>query len=95
MSQEPRYSYKVSAPQRPLPPAAIAALAGGKKIEAIKIVRREWGTDLKDSKDAVEAYAKGSPDLMAASPQAESRANAWLWLVGLVALAVAAYYFLR
>jgi len=85
----------VSAPERPLPAAAIAALDNGNKIEAIKIVRQEWGTDLRDSKDAVEAYAKGRPDLMAASQQAGSRAKAWLWFVALVALAVAVYYFLR
>jgi hypothetical protein len=85
----------VSAPQRPLPDAAIAALANGNKIEAIKIVRKEWGTDLKDSKDAVDAYAKDHPDLMAASQQAGSRAKAWLWLVVLAAAAVGAYYFFR
>jgi len=93
--EELRYRCNVSAPERPLPAAAIAALASGNKIEAIKIVRQEWGTDLRDSKDAVEAYAKSRPDLMAASQQAGSRAKAWLWLVASVAVAVAAYYFLR
>ena len=78
-----------------MPAAAIAALANGNKIEAIKIVRQEWGTDLKDSKDAVDSYAKGRPDLMAASQQAGSRAKAWLLLVALAAVAFAAYYFLR
>jgi ribosomal protein L7/L12 len=92
---ELRYRCSVSAPERPLPAAAIAALANGNKIEAIKIVRQEWGIDLRESKDAVEAYAKGGPDQMAASQQAGSRAKAWLWLFVLVALAVAAYYFLR
>jgi hypothetical protein len=90
-----RYGGNVPATERPLPAAAIAALAKGNKIEAIKIVRQEWGADLKDSKDAVEAYAKGRPDLMPASQQAGSRAEAWFWLLGLVAVAVAAYYFLR
>ncbi len=90
-----RYSCSVSAPDRPLPAAAIAALTNGNKIEAIKIVRQEWGTDLKDSKAAVEAYAKSRPELVAANHKDGSRARAWLWLVVLVAVAMAAYYFLR
>lgn len=32
-----------------------AALRDGRKIEAIKIYRQAYGTDLKDAKDAVEA----------------------------------------
>jgi len=50
---------------RPLPPAAVAALSNGNKIEAIKIVRQEWGTDLKDAKDAVDAYVRTQPALAA------------------------------
>jgi len=90
-----RYCCDVSPPERSLPAAAISALANGNKIEAIKIVRKEWGTDLKDSKDAVDAYAKSHPEVMAASEQAGSRAKAWLWLMVLLAVAVGAYYFLR
>jgi hypothetical protein len=90
-----RYCCIVSAPERSLPAAAIAAVTKGNKIEAIKIVRQEWGTDLKDSKDAVDAYLKSRPDIIAASQQAGARAKAWLWLVLLVALAIAFYYFRR
>jgi hypothetical protein len=93
--KELRYCCDVSAPERSLPAAAIAAVTRGNKIEAIRIVRQDWGTDLKDSKDAVEAYLKSRPDIMAASQQAGARAKAWLWLVLLVALAVATYYIRR
>lgn len=40
-----------------LPSEAVAALARGELIQAIKIVREATGTGLKESKDAVEAYA--------------------------------------
>ncbi|MBB1624624.1 ribosomal protein L7/L12 [Achromobacter sp. UMC71] len=40
-----------------LPPEAIAALARGNFIEAIKITRDRSGMDLKSSKEAVERYA--------------------------------------
>ena len=39
-----------------LPDAAIEALTKGRKIEAVKILRREWNIDLKDAKDAVDQY---------------------------------------
>lgn len=48
-----------------LPPEAIAALAQGRLIEAIKIVRDQSGLDLKSAKEAVERYANetsGMPD---------------------------------
>lgn len=41
---------------RPFPPAAIAALSNGNNI-----VREAWGVDLKDAKDAVEAYVTAQP----------------------------------
>src|SRR5579872_2680599 len=81
-----RYGGSVIDPSRPLPAAAIDALTKGNKIEAIKIVRQEWGTDLKDSKDAVDAYAKTRPDLMSQSQPGGSRAGAWLWLLVLLAV---------
>jgi ribosomal protein L7/L12 len=39
-----------------LPDAAIAALTNGRKIEAVKILRREWNIDLKEAKDTVDKY---------------------------------------
>ena len=75
---------------------ALTALAQGKKIEAIKIVRREWGLDLKQAKDAVDAYLLTQPAL-AATLQESSVAGqrgclAWMIALALVALAV---YYLR
>lgn len=82
---------------RPFPAAAIAALSNGNKIEAIKIVRQEWGADLKDSKDAVEAYIKTQPALAATMQEASARSQrsglVWLLVVALIGAAV--YYFLR
>ena len=46
-----------------LSPAAIAALQSGNKIDAIRIVRSERGCDLKDAKDAVDAYVASHPAL--------------------------------
>ena len=40
----------------------IAALLGGRKIEAIKLLRKERGMDLKAAKEAVEAWLKSHTD---------------------------------
>ncbi|MDP3701140.1 MAG: ribosomal protein L7/L12 [Hylemonella sp.] len=47
-------------PGAALPPAALAAMASGQKIEAIKLVREATGLGLKEAKDAVEAAASGA-----------------------------------
>jgi hypothetical protein len=82
---------------RPFPAAAIAALHNGNKIDAIKIVRQEWGTDLKDSKDAVEAYVKTQPALAATMQEASANSQrsglTWLFVVALIGALV--YYFVR
>lgn len=82
---------------RPFPAAAIAALSSGNKIEAIKIVRQEWGTDLKDSKDAVEAYVKTQPALAATMQEAgaNSQRSGLTWLFVVVFIGAVIYYFLR
>jgi hypothetical protein len=82
---------------RPLPPEAIAALSGGKKIEAIKIVRQEWGVDLKDAKDAVDAYVKSQPTLAASMQEASagSQRGCITWLLFLALAGFVLYYFLR
>ena len=41
----------------------LAALHAGKKIEAIRIYREAYGTDLKDAKDAVDALQAQQPKL--------------------------------
>ena len=82
---------------RPFPAAAIAALSSGNKIEAIKIVRQEWGTDMKDSKDAVESYVKTQPALAATMQEASANSQrsglTWLFVVALIGAVI--YYFLR
>jgi hypothetical protein len=82
---------------QPFPAAAVAALSNGHKIEAIKIVRQEWGTDLKDSKDAVEAYIKTQPALAATMQEAgaNSQRSGLTWLFVLALVGALIYYFLR
>lgn len=83
---------------RELPPMAVSALSQGNKIEAIKIVRQEWGLGLKEAKDAVEAYARTQPALAAAMAEssASSKRGCVTWLIGIaLAAAAVAYYYLR
>jgi hypothetical protein len=65
---------------RPFPAAAVAALSNGHKIEAIKIVRQEWGTDLKDS-------------IQEAGANSQRSGLTWLFVLALVGALI--YYFLR
>lgn len=44
-----------------LPEDVVAAIEGGRKIEAIKLLREQWNLDLKSAKVAVESYAAGRP----------------------------------
>lgn len=78
-----------------LPIAAISALHLGNKIEAIKIVRRERGLELKLAKDAVEAYVRSQPALQAsfAAKQRAARGSALRWLLFTVAVVLASVYF--
>lgn len=76
------------------PQSAIAALEQGHTIEAIKIVRLERGLGLKESKDLVDAYLKGRPDLQRRleAAQAEARQGIVRWLAIFLALAAVAAY---
>ena len=73
--------------------AAIAALRQGNKIEAIKLVRREKGLELKEAKDLVDTYVRSDPDLQASLAAARSGTarNALWWLAAILAVVVAAY----
>ena len=75
---------------RELPAAAIEALTKGHKIEAIKIVRQEWGLGLKEAKDAVDAYVKTRPDLASQFQEAGNN-RLWLWLL-VVLTAILLFY---
>jgi ribosomal protein L7/L12 len=79
-----------------LSPAAIAALRQGNKIEAIKIVRVERNLGLKEAKDWVEAYVSGDLSLKRKMEEvrAEAKKGFMFWLLVLLALGAAAYYFL-
>jgi len=82
--------------EKAMPAAAIFALQRGDKIGAIKIVRGEFGTDLKDSKDLVEAYLRTQPAMQAgiSAAQKESMRRALWWLAAVVGGAVLAYLLL-
>ena len=86
-------------PQKPrdLPPLALRALAQGKKIDAIKIVRQEWGVGLKDAKDAVDAIIRTRPDLAATVQEssAASQRGCLVWVICLALVGVAIVYYLR
>jgi hypothetical protein len=75
-------------PTDTLPPEAVAALARGHKIDAIRIVREEHGVDLKAAKDRVEAYARAHPALGDRHSPGEVRASRGPALA--IALALAA-----
>lgn len=79
-----------------LPQAAVAALRKGHTIEAIKIVRKERGLDLRDAKAAVDQYVRADPLLERSlrATQAEARRGGVVWVLLLLALAVAGYAFL-
>lgn len=79
-----------------LPSAAIAALQKGNKIEAIKIVRVERNLGLKEAKDCVEDHVRRDPLLKRKleEAQAEAKKGFMFWLVVLLALGAAVYYFL-
>ena len=76
--------------------AAIAALHRGNKMEAIKIVREEQNSGLKEAKDAVEDYIRNQPTLQSsfAAAQSETKRTALRWLVMFIGLAILSYYFL-
>jgi len=86
-----------------LPPAAIAALAGGNKIEAIKLAREANGIGLKEAKELVDAAEAGSNrngSTNAASglaPGEVSRSSSlisWI-LIAVAALAVGVWLLVR
>lgn len=86
------------APRDPgnLPPAAVEALRKGKTIEAIKILRQEHGLELRDAKQAVDQYVRANPALEQSlrAAQAEANRGCVVWVLGMLALAAAGYYFL-
>ena len=80
-----------------LPAAAVSALHEGRKIQAIKIVRRELNVDLKAAKDAVEAYIRSQPALEASlnARQAEATRGLLSWVAGIALVLIGLYFFLK
>lgn len=80
-----------------MPQAAIDALREGSKIEAIRLVREHTGLGLKAAKDMVDGYERQMPDAARGrlSPGEVGRGVGVLpWVIGAVALAALAYFFL-
>ena len=80
-----------------LPAAAIAALHEGRKIDAIKIVRRERGVELKAAKEEVDAYIRSQPVLEAEldARQASATRGFLGWLAGAALVLVILYVLSR
>ncbi|MBI3621774.1 MAG: ribosomal protein L7/L12 [Nitrospirae bacterium] len=80
-----------------LPAEAAAAIEAGRKIEAIKIVRKAKGLDLKDAKDLVDRYVEARPHLQRklAEAQAESKRGCVIWLLTLLAAGLGLVYLLK
>jgi hypothetical protein len=89
----------------PLPPEAAQALARGRKIEAIKLVRQHTGLGLKDAKDLVEAHERDGPEppsgdsplaAMGRAPGEQPRGSgAAGFVVAVVVLAALGYWLLK
>ena len=78
-----------------LPKAAVEALWHGNVIEAIKVVRQERNTGLKEAKDLVDAYLASQPALKKKMDQVLATAQQRFirWLIVFLALAAGVVYF--
>lgn len=74
-----------------------ALLSQGQKIQAIKLVRRQTGSGLKDAKDFVEAMERGeSPPVPPPAPQGQQSVGCAVFAAVLLAIAAALVtYFMR
>lgn len=77
-----------------LPDTAIAALMNGRKIEAVKILRREWNIDLKEAKDAVDQHLSSinPSQIVRRAPTIETGRGRSLWFVLVVIVVVTGCY---
>jgi ribosomal protein L7/L12 len=78
-----------------LPKAAVEALWHGNVIEAIKVVRQERNTGVKEAKDLVDAYLASQPALKKKMDQVLATAQQRFirWLIGFLALVAGIVYF--
>jgi hypothetical protein len=79
-----------------LPPAAMAALWQGHRIEAIKLVRLEQNIGLHEAKDLIDTYLRSQPALKNRidEAQADAREGLFRWLIFLLAGGVGLAYVL-
>lgn len=82
-----------------LPSEALDALAKGKRIEAVKIVREHYGLHLKEAKDKVDAYLGKHPSnyrqaIQTTTVQRDRMLPRGWWIIVCLAL-LAAFYFWR
>jgi hypothetical protein len=77
-----------------LPKAAIDALWRGNVIEAIKVVRQERDTGLKEAKEVVDAYIASQPAIKKKLDQVLATAQQRFvrWLIGFLVLAASIAY---
>ena len=85
----------IDAPKE-IPAEAVAALARGSKIEAIKFVRESRAIGLKEAKEVVEDYVERHPAVKSrmAQANAQSAKGALRWIVLVAVASVLAWYFL-
>jgi len=84
-------------PNRDLPANVVAALVGGNKIQAIKLLREQTGLGLKEAMDVVESSGiAAAPKAMAERSPGEAPRSRTGWLVaGAVVAGAVGYYFVR
>jgi ribosomal protein L7/L12 len=78
-----------------LPDDVRAALASGRKIEAIKLLRGHTGLGLKEAKDRVDAHEASAPRNSTTAPAAARAGSSWWWLIAVILAAAAAFALLR
>jgi hypothetical protein len=74
-----------------LPPAALEALARGRRLEAVKIVRQAYGVGLKEAKSRVDVYELGRPSAHPSAPRGDGGLRRVALLLALAAAAVMLY----
>ena len=64
-----------------LDPKVIAAIASGRKIEAIKLVREQKGIGLKEAKEWVDAYIEDNDLPSASTAKGGSNSNVVFFII--------------
>ena len=82
-------------PLAPLPTSAEAAIASGRIIEAVKILREVEGLDLKEAKDRIDLFVARNPELRERIDRArkEMRKTIIKWALVVDAIFVAVFLY--